>query len=136
MTDCLFCKIIAGDIPSHRVYEDDRVVAFLDIRPLNQGHTLVVPKAHAADALASSDEDMVAVTRAVKKIAPIILRVTGAAGCNISNNNGAAAGQVVFHTHVHIIPRHENDGYAPWRRSDDAVSDPADVATRIREALV
>jgi histidine triad (HIT) family protein len=135
MPDCIFCKIIAGEIPSHKVYEDDRVLAFLDIRPLNPGHTLVVPKSHADTWLANGDEDAMATASVARKIAPAILRAVGADACNVTSNIGKAAGQVVFHTHFHIIPRHENDGYKSWHRIVDETSDPAVVAERIRVSL-
>jgi histidine triad (HIT) family protein len=135
MHECIFCKIIAGDLPSHKIYEDDDVLAFLDVKPLNPGHTLVVPKCHAENVMDSSEEDILAVMRAIKKIAPALLRATGASACNVSTNHGAAAGQVVFHTHFHVIPRHDGDGYAPWRRNETMPYDPVAVAEKIRHAL-
>ncbi len=135
MNDCIFCKIIVGEIPSHKVYEDDQVLAFLDIKPLNPGHTLVVPKRHTESILDCAEEDTLSVIRVIKKIAPAILRATGASACNVSNNNGAAAGQVVFHTHFHVIPRRDGDGYAPWHRTEHEGSDPAAVAEKIRQEL-
>lgn len=135
MSDCIFCKIIVGEIPSHKVYEDDQVLAFLDIKPLNPGHTLVVPKHHAESVIDSAEEDMRSVMSVIKKIAPAILRATGASACNVSNNNGAAAGQIIFHTHFHVIPRHDGDGYAPWHRTEHSDSDAAQVAEKIRQEL-
>ncbi len=135
MSDCIFCKIIAGDIPTENVYEDDRVLAFLDHRPLNPGHTLVVPKAHSENWLADSDEDGLAAAAAAKKIAPAVLRAVGATACNVTTNVGPAAGQVVFHTHFHIIPRRESDGYKPWQRNIDESVTPGSVAEKIRAEL-
>ena len=135
MSDCIFCKIVAGEIPSHKVYEDDHVFAFLDIKPLNPGHTLVVPKHHMENLLETSLEEARVLMDALKAIAPAVLRAVGASACNISTNNGRAAGQVVFHTHFHIIPRHEDDGYAPWHRNAEEASDPAQVAEKIRHEI-
>jgi len=134
MPDCLFCKIIAGEIPSHKIYEDDRAVAFLDIRPINPGHTLIVPKAHAADLRESSVEDAAHAIEVVKKLAPAILAAVGADAFNFSANTGAAAGQVIFHTHFHVMPRFGGDGYKPWVREGEA-GDLASVADRIRKNL-
>lgn len=135
MSDCIFCKIIAGEIPSTKVYEDERVVAFLDIRPLNPGHTLVVPKTHSDNWLQDSDEDGLAVAAAAKKLAPAILHAVGAAACNVTTNVGPAAGQIVLHTHFHIIPRRESDGYKPWHRNVDESVTPAAIAEKIRAEL-
>ena len=107
MTDCIFCKIIAGEIPSYTVYEDDVVKAFLDISQGTPGHTLVVPKKHVKD-LFAYDEDLAAavfsrlpkIARAVKKSNPAIK------GMNIINNNGEVAYQSVFHSHIHLVPRY------------------------------
>ncbi|MFA4845996.1 MAG: HIT family protein [Patescibacteria group bacterium] len=114
MDFCLFCKIATHEIPSTTLFEDEHTVAFLDINPVRPGHALVITKAHAADLFASSWEDVQAVMDTVRKIAPAIVKATGAHGCNVTANVGAAAGQVIFHTHLHLIPRHEGDGLAPW----------------------
>lgn len=135
MNDCLFCKIIAGEIPSETVYENERVLAFLDIHPLNPGHTLVIPKLHAENILASSVEDAEALMRAVKEIAPKILKAVGAEDCNITTNSGKAAGQIIFHTHLHIIPRLAADGYVHWRRPAGDTLDVPSIAKKIRVEL-
>ena len=96
MADCIFCKIIAGEIPSSTIYEDDQVVAFLDISQVTPGHTLVVPKQHFRNLLEMD-----------AGIARKVMKATGAAGMNILNNNEEIAGQTVFHTHVHLAPRYE-----------------------------
>jgi histidine triad (HIT) family protein len=114
MTDCLFCKITAGDIPSQRVYEDDSVVAFLDIRPTNFGHTLVVPKEHSEDILSTTEQLAAHMMSVAKKLAPAIIKASGAEGFNLILNTKPAAGQVIFHTHMHIIPRHSDDGFSHW----------------------
>ncbi len=103
--DCLFCKIIAGEIPSHTIYEDEKTVAFLDILPVSVGHTLVVPKAHSENLLEADPEDANAVLATMQKIAPVLRVALEADGMNVGINCGEAAGQVVFHTHVHMMPR-------------------------------
>jgi histidine triad (HIT) family protein len=107
--DCIFCKIVAGEIPSTRVHEDDRTVAFMDVNPGTRGHLLVVPKAHAADVHSIDDEDLAAVARTARDVAGRIRDRLGADGVNIIQNNGSAAWQTVFHYHVHVLPRYEGD---------------------------
>jgi histidine triad (HIT) family protein len=111
---CIFCKIINGEIPSSKVYEDDKVYAFLDINPINKGHTLVIPKKHSTDMLEDDDEDLKAVIHVSKNIAKAVMTAVNADGFNLGVNTKKAAGQVVFHTHFHIIPRFENDGLKNW----------------------
>lgn len=112
--DCIFCKIISGEIPCEKVYEDEHTFAFLDIHPINRGHTLVVPKAHHEN-IYSVPQDIFARTMStVHKLAPKIKQAVGGEGINIGINNDKAAGQLVFHLHVHIIPRFEGDGHAHW----------------------
>lgn len=110
MSDCIFCKIIRGELPSYKVYEDEKVVAFLDIRPVNAGHTLVAPKAHSQNIFDISPEDWSAVASAVRTLAIAIEKGVGADGVNIAMNNREHAGQMVPHPHVHIIPRFKGDG--------------------------
>jgi len=112
--DCIFCKIIAGDIPSNKAYEDDTVLAFLDLAPASQGHTLVIPKAHYPNILEAPAELGTAVFSALSRVGTAVMSATGAAGINIIQNNGLAAGQTVFHIHWHIIPRFEGDGFSLW----------------------
>src|SRR3990167_4324315 len=114
MSDCIFCRIISGDLPSYRLYEDDRVVAFLDLFPAVKGHTLVVPKTHASDLFASDPEDL----KAVLNLAPKLEQALDADGINITANKGEAAGQCVFHTHVHLLPRFKDDGKSLWSPMD------------------
>lgn len=106
MNDCLFCKIIAGDIPSHRVYEDDQVIAFLDINPVSRGHTLFVPKEHAENLDAGTIDTACALMKAIHTSVPGFLRNLGGSGYNLGMNQGADAGQIVFHTHLHVMPRY------------------------------
>lgn len=107
MTDCIFCKIIAGEIPSSKVYEDDQVVAFLDISQVTPGHTLVVPKQHFRNLLEMDADSASQLFARVPDIARKVMKATGAKGMNILNNNEEIAGQTVFHTHVHLAPRYE-----------------------------
>lgn len=134
MPDCLFCKIIAEDMPAQKVYEDDRVFAFLDIHPVNPGHTLVIPKAHAANLLETAEEDATAMLAAVRKVAPAVMRAAGADSWNLGANSGRAAGQLIFHAHLHVIPRFPADGYEHWRGPEDH-SDLEAMAAKIRGEL-
>jgi histidine triad (HIT) family protein len=110
---CIFCAIAAGDIPSAHLYEDGRVTAFLDIKPLAHGHALVVPKRHAAKLEDATPEDRHAMMDAAAMLAPILCRETGAKDCTIAINNGPEAGQEVAHVHVHVVPRKASDGAGP-----------------------
>lgn len=107
MADCIFCKIIAGEIPSSKVYEDDQVIAFLDISQVTPGHTLVVPKQHFRNLLEMDADSASQLFARVPDIARKVMKATGAKGMNILNNNEEIAGQTVFHTHVHLAPRYE-----------------------------
>lgn len=111
---CIFCKIIAGEIPCYKVYEDGKTLAFLDIHPVNKGHTLVIPKKHAVNIYDIETEEIAEMVKTGKILAPIIRDVVNAAGMNIHMNNEKAGGQAVFHAHIHLIPRHENDGLTHW----------------------
>lgn len=112
--DCLFCKIISGEIPSSKVYEDENVLAFLDINPVNHGHTLVVPKKHVTNIEEASEEQLAQLMSAVKKIGQSIKDALGVSGYNVMENNDSVAGQIIPHLHFHIIPRHEGDGLRLW----------------------
>ena len=109
-SNCVFCKILAGEIPCCKVYEDDKVLAFLDIAPFNFGHTVIIPKEHFAAMTVTPDEYLSAMICAASKIAPAVMRATKAGGFNLLNNNGSVAGQTVQHVHFHIIPRFVDDG--------------------------
>lgn len=135
MNDCIFCKIISGEIPSHKVYEDDDVFAFLDIHPVNPGHVLVVPKRHAEDLQAAPDELLAKLLPTVKKIAAAAVRSAGADGFNLGMNNGAAAGQVVFHAHLHVIPRFADDGLRHWGKRDVSDEEMRRLAEGMRGLL-
>ena len=109
MEDCIFCKIIAGKIPSAKVYEDDNTIVFLDIMPANKGHCLVVPKNHYEGLLDVPEEQLNSLMAATKKIAKSISLSIGSSSYNLVMNNGKEAGQVVNHVHMHIIPRFKDD---------------------------
>lgn len=111
MSDCLFCKIIAGEIPSFKIYEDDDVLAFLDAFPSTKGHTLVIPKKHSTNILEMDGPDSAALFAKAHMISKILGEKLGVQDFNFINNCGIKAGQSVFHTHIHIIPRYdESDG--------------------------
>jgi histidine triad (HIT) family protein len=107
--DCVFCAIAAGEIPCFKVFEDDFALAYLDINPFSEGHTLVIPKAHTTGLLDTPEETLAALLARVKKVAAHLKSVLGCDGFHILQNNGAAAGQTVGHIHFHIVPRREGD---------------------------
>jgi histidine triad (HIT) family protein len=110
MSDCVFCEIVAGRAPARRVLEDEHAVAFLNIRPAAPGHTLVVPRAHAADLWDISDTAHAHVAALVRRVAVLLKTAFEPDGVNVRINSGAAAGQDVFHFHTHVIPRRHGDG--------------------------
>lgn len=113
MCDCVFCKIIKGEIPSYKIYEDEKVYAFLDIAKDAFGHTLVIPKKHCVNIFDVSEEDYCAVMKSVKKISEHY-KSLGYTGVNIMNASGLDAQQSVFHLHYHIFPRKKDDGLNTW----------------------
>src|SRR3989338_1162202 len=130
--DTIFDKIIRKEIPAEILYEDDRVIAFLDIFPVNPGHTLFVPKESCENILCTSDEALVHLFSVAKKLAPAILQSVGATDFNFNTNNGPIAGQVIMHTHFHLIPRFENDGHAMWGHQNATSEELAELGKRIR----
>jgi histidine triad (HIT) family protein len=113
--DCLFCKIVAGELPATVVGEDERTLSFMDINPATRGHALVVPREHTADLLEIGQEDLAAVAAAAKRLAARAKEALGADGVNLINSCGAAAWQTVFHFHIHVIPRYRDDPLKlPW----------------------
>ena len=113
--DCIFCKILAGELPGTIVDEDERTVSFMDINPGTKGHALVVPREHTTDLLTISEDDLAAVSRAAQRLATKAKQKLGADGVNLVNSCGAAAWQTVFHFHIHVVPRYENDPLElPW----------------------
>lgn len=118
MNDCIFCKIIKGEMPSYKIYEDDKVYAFLDIACDSYGHTVVIPKKHCTNVLDCDDDYLAAVMSAVKKISNHYVNDCGFSGVNILNASGKSAQQSVFHLHFHIIPRKEDDKLDAWPLKD------------------
>ena len=110
MTDCVFCRIVAGQIPSTRVFEDEHTLAFMDLGQVNPGHVLVAVKKHAANLFELDDVQAAAVARASARVARAIREAFAPAGLSVYQANGKVAGQTVFHYHVHLLPRHEADG--------------------------
>ncbi|MBX4201253.1 HIT family protein [Candidatus Parcubacteria bacterium] len=122
--DCIFCKIISGEIPSAKVFEDENVLAFLDVNPDSKGHTLVIPKQHAENIFDISKESLENVIVAAKHIAKNLKDVLHTDGINLMQSNGPAANQVVMHYHLHIIPRYENDGLKIAHKQEGAIKPP------------
>ena len=130
--DCIFCKIITGDIPSHKVYEDDRALAFLDILPACRGHTLVIPKTHAAGLLDIDPGSLAATIVAAQAVARILRAKLKPDGLNMIQNDGAAAGQEVMHYHLHLMPRRYGDGVVLQRRGATDHARLARLAAELR----
>lgn len=136
MDDCIFCLIAQGKIPSSKVYESEKLYAFLDLNPANKGHTLIIPKAHYKTILEFDSSLGTEVMEAMQKIAQAIIAATGAAGINIIQNNGRAAGQEVDHLHWHIIPRFAEDGFRLWKQKKyDSMDEMNAFAAKIRDQL-
>lgn len=132
----IFDKILSGDIPSWKVYEDDHVFAFLDIGPLSEGHTLVIPKERKAYLHQLSDESSAAIGRVLPRLCRAMMRATGATDYNVLQNNGSAAHQVVMHVHYHIIPKFGAEGLGIlWPAQKLADSTARDLVDRMRKAL-
>ena len=129
--DCIFCKIVAGELPARIVDEDERTIAFMDIAPATRGHALVIPRAHSTDLLSIARDDLSAVTLASQRLAGRVKERLGADGVNLLNSCGRAAWQTVFHFHVHVIPRYEDDPLRlPWVPSG---GDQAQIAATAQE---
>ena len=135
MNDCLFCKIINKEIPAIKVYEDEKTFAFLDINPVSSGHTLVIPKKHSRNIFDIEKEDLNAVMNTVQKLSIAMKKAVGVEGLNISNNNEKSAGQVIFHTHFHIVPRKTNDGLELWKGKPYSKGEAERVADKIKKEL-
>ncbi len=131
----VFAKILRGELPAHKVYEDEKTIAIMDIMPRGDGHTLVLPKAPSRNLLDIADNDLTAVMRTVKKIAHAVKSAFAADGVTVQQFNEGAGGQMVFHTHVHVIPRHEGVALKPHsgQMADQKVL--AEHAEKIRKAL-
>jgi histidine triad (HIT) family protein len=131
--DCIFCKIIAGELPGEIVDQDERTVAFMDINPATRGHALVVPRRHARDLLEIEPDELAATTLAAQRLARTVRERLGAAGVNVINSCGRAAWQTVFHFHLHVIPRYVDDPLRlPWTPAPGDAAEIAEVAVRLR----
>ena len=136
MTDTLFSKIIAGDIPSYKVYEDDRVFAFLDVGPLSEGHTLVIPKREVAFLHELPAEDAAAIGAVLPRLAKAVCEAVGATDYNILQNNGTAAHQVVMHVHFHIIPKLGDAGLGiTWNPGELDADAATQLAAKIADGV-
>lgn len=136
MNDCIFCEIAAGRIPSMKVYEDDDVLAFLDIHPISEGHTLIIPKQHSAKLDECALDTLEKLIRSLQRLAGAVQKAMDSDGYNVLCNNGRAAGQLVDHVHFHIIPRNTNDGVLKkWDHFDYPEGKAEKLAEKIRQKL-
>ena len=133
--NCIFCKIVRGDIPCFKVYEDNYTLAFLDIAPVRPGHVLVIPKFHFTN-LDDVDEVMLAsMVRTAQRVGVAMKKALGTKGYNIIINNGSVAGQLIDHCHIHLIPRQEKDGLAPWPQGKYADGEASKIAAKIKDKI-
>lgn len=139
MSDCIFCKIITGDIPSAKIYEDEEVYAFLDLSQVTKGHTLVVPKQHTKNIYETHPQVASNLFARIPKIATAVKEAFGADGVNIVNNNDKAAHQSVFHLHIHVLPRYEEgDGFGlKWEDNSESTTQEQlqETAQQIKEKI-
>ena len=135
MNDCLFCKIGAKNFPADIIFEDDSTIAFLDIHPVNPGHTLVIPKVHATNIFDIDSESWSAVAETARRIAIAIEQTLGCDGVNLMMNNREHAGQVIEHPHMHVIARFKGDGLVQWPHKAYKDGEQKTVAEKIRAAL-
>jgi histidine triad (HIT) family protein len=133
--DCLFCKIIRKEIPATIIHENDRVIAFLDIKPVNPGHLLIVPKKHFDDYVSTSEDALREMAVAAKRMGQAVMLALGVPGFNLGVNNGRVAGQLVDHVHLHLMPRFEHDGYELWHGKIYKEGEMEEVAEKLRGAL-
>ncbi len=138
MTDnnCIFCKIVAREIPATIIHEDETTLGLLDIAPVNIGHALVIPKAHYKNIYETPEEIMTDMMKTVKKLSKAIKEGLKADGINVTMNNDPAAGQIIFHSHIHIIPRIADDGFGHWKgKRGYQEGEKDEVVKKITEAL-
>ncbi len=135
MAETIFSKILRDEIPCHRIYEDDRVLAFLDINPISKGHTLVIPREPAETLDQLSEESAAAIGKVLPRIARAVMEATGAKHYNILQNNGAVAHQAVFHVHFHIIPKYEDGSGLGIGWKQGKLADPEALAAAIADKL-
>jgi histidine triad (HIT) family protein len=135
MPDCIFCRIVEGQLPAARVLETPEVLAFLDIAPVNYGHTLIIPKRHYQNFLDLPDELWKEMGQVSRRVAQALRTTLQAQGFNLGMNNFEAAGQVVFHAHLHLIPRYHNDGLQLFPQESYRPGDMEKTAAQLRQAL-
>jgi len=136
MNDCIFCRMVNGELPVYKVYEDNEVLAFLDRTPINPGHTLVIPKKHSETILDTDDETLERLIIVTKKISNAIYKGLNIEGFNIVSNQFRVAGQVVPHLHIHIMPRYKDDGVRLWPgREYESEDEKKEVLKKIRKLL-
>ena len=135
--DCIFCKIINGEIPAVKVLDEELVVAFMDINPSSKGHMLVVPKNHAENIFEIPESDLAALIKAVKRCAKAVKEALNAEGITILQLNGKASNQIVPHLHIHIIPRWKNDGLSisNWEMKPGDMEEINDIAQKVKENI-
>ena len=133
--DCVFCKIVSNEISADKIYEDEKVLAFMDIRPVSRGHALVIPKKHTDDIMQTDDATAAELIHKSKQIADAIVKAVSADGFSISTNNGEAAGQTVFHVHFHIIPRSAGVDFKFHAREMEKPEKLRALADKIKAAL-
>ena len=135
--NCIFCKIITGEIPAYKIYEDNDFLVTLDINPVNQGHSLVIPKIHFVNIFDAPEEITAKIGPIVKKLAQAIKAGVKADGLNVVINNDQAAGQLVPHAHVHLIPRFEGDGFTHWHgKGGETPADFANTQNSIKKVIL
>ncbi len=137
MEECIFCKIVKGSIPSTKLYEDDKVLSFLDIQPAAKGHALVIPKSHCRLLLDVPHEELEAVIEAVQKVASaLMVSEPGVQGFNVIQSNGKEAGQVIPHVHFHVVPRRKNDSLSfEWQRGKAELEELKKYAEMVKEKM-
>ena len=134
-SDCIFCKIIKGDIPSNKIYEDENGFAFLDIGPVNPGHTLIIPKKHYENIQDMPPEELGKLIVVVQRVGRAVMKGTEVDGYNLNLSNGAVAGQEVPHLHFHIIPRYIGDGHKFWKQESYGEGEAEKMAAKIKNAI-
>jgi len=135
MEDCIFCKIVKGEIPSEKVYENEKVLVFLDINPISKGHLLIIPKKHFENIYEIEDDYLKEITSTAKIIAKSLKKSLDASGVNILHASGKDAQQSVFHFHIHLVPRYKNDGLDTWPKSDYKESNLNEIKNKISKKI-
>lgn len=135
MSDCIFCKIIAGDLPAKKIYEDENYLAFLNIMPNTKGHSLVVPKKHTDFFVNMSEAEAGALNQVVHKIAKQLVNILGTKDFNLGLNNGSISGQSIEHVHWHIMPRYAGDGLVHWEKSSQAEGSIDEIFAQVKDKI-